>query len=110
VELKEQDQDELINILDCHFDPDKQPLKPEVNRNRRRSSRRRNSRNRNRSNNKENRKANKTPNSKPNAEVIPDSTSKTVVDKTADDGLVNTVVPQQLVDCGQQQSSAAAVA
>lgn len=35
-ELKEQDRTELAEILDCHFDPEKQSLKPVVKRSKRR--------------------------------------------------------------------------
>lgn len=38
-ELKEDERTELIEMLDCHFDPDKQQLKPVVKRVRRRTSR-----------------------------------------------------------------------
>jgi maternal-effect protein exuperantia len=34
-ELKEDDQTELIDILDCHFDPDKKPILPNIKRNNR---------------------------------------------------------------------------
>lgn len=34
-ELKEDDQNELIDILDCHFDPDKKPILPNIKRNNR---------------------------------------------------------------------------
>lgn len=76
-ELKEDERTELIELLDCHFDPDKQQLKPVVKRVRRRTSRGRlffankNSNNNNNSNssfannsnvnNKENRKPNGGP-------------------------------------------------
>jgi len=33
-ELKEDDQKELIDILDCHFDPDKKPILPNIKRSR----------------------------------------------------------------------------
>jgi len=33
-ELKEEDQQELIEILDCHFDPDKKPILPNIKRSR----------------------------------------------------------------------------
>jgi hypothetical protein len=108
-ELKEPDQDELVNILDCHFDPDKQPLKPEVSRNRRRHSRGRNGRSRstanNNNNNKENRRS-KSVNGHDKAAVTPDSTSpKTVCDQmpTAD------TATAILLECGQHQEQAAAV-
>ncbi|XP_053686853.1 maternal protein exuperantia [Sabethes cyaneus] len=38
-ELKEDERNELIELLDCHFDPEKQQLKPVVKRVRHRSSR-----------------------------------------------------------------------
>lgn len=74
-ELKEDERTELIELLDCHFDPDKQQLKPVVKRVRRRTSRGRlffankNSNNNNNNsfannsnvNNKENRKPNGGP-------------------------------------------------
>ena len=40
VELKEEERQELIDLLDCHFDPEKQPVKPVVKKQRRRSTRR----------------------------------------------------------------------
>lgn len=39
VELKDEERTELIELLDCHYDPDKQQLKPVVKRVRRRTSR-----------------------------------------------------------------------
>lgn len=38
-ELKEDERAELVELLDCHFDPDKQQLKPVITRVRQRSSR-----------------------------------------------------------------------
>lgn len=38
-ELKDEERTELIELLDCHYDPDKQQLKPVVKRVRRRTSR-----------------------------------------------------------------------
>lgn len=38
-ELKEDERTELVELLDCHFDPDKQQLKPVITRVRQRSSR-----------------------------------------------------------------------
>lgn len=54
-DLKQEERDELIEILDCHYDPEKKSLKPVVNRS---NSRRRMPRNRSnrRYNNKENRR------------------------------------------------------
>lgn len=39
-ELKEEDQKELIDILDCHFDPEKKPILPNIKRSNNRSKRR----------------------------------------------------------------------
>ena len=39
VDLKDDERAELVDILDCHFDPDKQSLKPVVKRQNRRTSR-----------------------------------------------------------------------
>lgn len=38
-ELKEEERTELVELLDCHFDPEKQQLKPVVKRTRGRSTR-----------------------------------------------------------------------
>lgn len=57
-ELKEDDRNELINIIDHHFDPEKQPMRPKTNRNasnrRRRSRSRMNGNNNNNNNNNQN--------------------------------------------------------